>query len=132
MSKRHRETHTGDLFSHALERDPGAIDPASTPLAERMRPRLLDDLIGQEKVLGKGTPLRLAIERDRVPSLLLWGPPGCGKTTFARLLASCTRARFVPFHAVLGGVQEIRAIVDGAREARAHHRTRTMLFVDEI
>jgi len=121
-----------DLFTRALERDPAAIDPASTPLAERMRPRTLDELVGQEKVVGAGRPLRRAIEADKVPSLILWGPPGSGKTTIARLVAHATKARFVPFSAVLGGIPEVRKILDEAREARAYRHARTILFVDEI
>jgi putative ATPase len=121
-----------DLFTRALERDPAKADPASTPLAERMRPRTLDELVGQAPLVGHGRPLRRAIEADRVPSLILWGPPGAGKTTIARLVAQATAARFVPFSAVLGGVPELRQILAEAREARAYRRTRTILFVDEI
>jgi len=121
-----------DLFTRALEADPAKADPASTPLAERMRPRTLDELVGQEKLVGEGRPLRRAIESDKVPSFILWGPPGAGKTTIARLIAHATQARFVPFSAVLGGVPELRKILDEAREARAYRRQRTILFVDEI
>jgi putative ATPase len=121
-----------DLFTRALERDPGKADPGSTPLAERMRPRTLDELVGQAKIVGPGAPLRRAIERDHLPSLIFWGPPGAGKTTLARLIAQATQARFVPFSAVLGGVPEIKVILGEAREARAYRRARTILFVDEI
>ena len=121
-----------DLFTRALAQDPGRVDPATTPLAERMRPRSLDELVGQEKLIGKDRPLRRAIESDKVPSLILWGPPGAGKTTIARLVAHATKARFVPFSAVLGGLPEIRQILGEAREARAYQRGRTILFVDEI
>jgi putative ATPase len=129
---RTRNAGEGDLFTRALERDPGKADPVATPLAERMRPRTLDELVGQAKVVGPKAPIRRAIERDHVPSLIFWGPPGAGKTTLARLVAQATEARFVPFSAVLGGVPEIKQILGEAREARAYRRARTILFVDEI
>ena len=106
--------------------------PAAAPLAERMRPRTLDDLVGQEALLGPGRPLRQAIEHDRLQSIILWGPPGTGKTTLARLIARVTRARFVSFSAVLSGIKEIRAVMAEAEETRKHRGSRTTLFIDEI
>ena len=104
-----------------------------TPLAERMRPRTLDEVLGQDHLLGSGRPLRGLIEGDRLVSMVLWGPPGSGKTTLARLLAQHTQAVFEPLSAVLGGVKVVREIVERARRRQGEDKAaRTLLFVDEI
>jgi putative ATPase len=101
------------------------------PLAERMRPRTLEDFIGQDHILGPGKPLRRQIERDELSSIILWGPPGVGKTTLAHLIAHVTRCEFIPFSAVLSGIKEIKAVMADAERLRRLER-RTILFVDEI
>ncbi len=108
-----------------------APTPAGTPLAERMRPQSLEDFVGQEQILGPGKPLRLQIENDQLFSIILWGPPGSGKTTLARIVARMTRSEFVPFSAVLSGIKEIKAVMADAEKLRQYGR-RTLLFVDEI
>lgn len=101
------------------------------PLADRMRPRTLDEFVGQEHILGPGKPLRLQIERDDPGSLIFWGPPGSGKTTLAQIIAHMTKAEFIEFSAVLSGIKEIKQVMADAEKARAYG-TRTILFVDEI
>ena len=118
---------TEDLFSRAV-----AKDRSLTPLADRMRPESLAEFVGQTHLLGEGRFLERAIKADRVPSLVLWGPPGTGKTTLARVIANHTGARFVPFSAVSGSVKEVREIIAEAAEQRRAYRKRTILFIDEI
>jgi putative ATPase len=108
------------------------VSAAGAPLAERMRPRSLDQIVGQEDLLAPGRPLREAIDRDHLQSIILWGPPGTGKTTLARIIADATSARFVSFSAVLSGIKDIRDVMADADRLRRSTGRRTILFVDEI
>ncbi len=114
---------------------PSPVEPetpsALQPLAERMRPRTLDEFIGQEKLLGPGKPLRRQIESDNIGSMLFWGPPGCGKTTLARLIARLTKSDFISFSAVLSGIREIKEVM-AASERKSKSGNRTIVFVDEV
>ena len=119
---------SGHLFESAAP-DRRAVE---APLAERMRPRTFEELVGQQELLAPGRPLRAAIERDALQSIILWGPPGTGKTTIARLIATVTRAHFIAFSAVLSGIKDIKAVMAEAQAARRELARRTILFVDEI
>jgi putative ATPase len=118
-----------DLFDHAMQERM----KQEAPLAARMRPRTLDEYIGQEHIVGEGKLLRRAIEADRLfSSIILWGPPGTGKTTLAQVIANTTRSHFVTISAILAGKSDLRAIIEEAIERRRLHNTRTILFVDEV
>ena len=104
---------------------------AGRPLADRMRPQTLDEFMGQEDLLGPGKPLRIQIERDDLSSMLFWGPPGCGKTTLARIIARRTKSEYIPFSAVLAGIKEIKEVMAKAEGVR-HYGRRTIVFVDEM
>jgi putative ATPase len=122
-----RDRSTGDLFSAAAE-----ADTSGNPLADRMRPRTLDEVVGQEAILGQGRALRRLADRGEIPSMILWGPPGSGKTTLARVLATMLSASFESVSAVMSGVRELREVVARAAGRRDYQRRRTVLFIDEI
>src|SRR3989475_6893805 len=120
---------TGSLF------DEPTFDPPNrpeAPLAERLRPKSLGEVVGLDDLLGEGRFLRTAIETDRIPSMIFWGPPGSGKTTLARIIARTTQARFVPFSATSTSIKDIKTLMEEARKARAARGSKTIVFIDEI
>ncbi len=117
-----------DLFEEMANR----VMESDRPLADRMRPRDLSEFIGQVEAIGPDTPLYKAISQDKLFSMILWGPPGCGKTTLAKIIARKTKSRFIQISAVLSGVKDIRNVIDEAKKERIYRQRRTILFVDEI
>ncbi len=115
-----------DLFDQNL------INKKFAPLAEKLRPGTLDDYVGQEHIIGQDQPLRKLIESGNISSIILWGPPGCGKTTLARLIANYTKSHFVEFSAVTSGVADVKKVIAEARDRLKFHNQRTILFIDEI
>jgi len=109
-----------------------ATNTPEAPLAERLRPKTLDEVVGQSHLLGAGKPLRLAFQSGKLPSMILWGPPGVGKTTLARLIANTADAEFIPISAVLSGIKDIREAVERAELTLQQHGRKTILFVDEV
>jgi putative ATPase len=136
MARAPKDDATGSLFGDAPATRDGlrSLDepPADAPLAERVRPRSLDEILGQDEVLGPGRPLRRAIELDQLRSLILWGPPGSGKTTLALVIRRLTQAHFEAMSAVLSGVKEVREVLRAAEERRRREGRRTIVFIDEI
>jgi putative ATPase len=129
-SRRPRETPRETLFSAAARRDPSRAP--RVPLAERLRPRSVAEFVGQAHLFGPDRLLGEAVASDRIPSMILWGPPGVGKTSVGHIIAEQTQAKYVPFSAVLGNLQDLRAVVAEAKERLAYESKRTVVFVDEI
>ena len=123
---------TGSLFTDTPFPPDDPTPAPDAPLAERLRPRELDQVVGLGDLLGKGKFLRNAIETDRIPSMIFWGPPGSGKTTLARIIARTTRARFVTFSATSTGIKDIKTLMEEARKSRRTRASKTIVFIDEI
>jgi putative ATPase len=123
---------TGSLFGDDPFPAPAASSDPGAPLPERLRPSSLADVVGLEELLGEGKFLRNAIEADRIPSMIFWGPPGSGKTTLARIIAATTKSRFVTFSATSSSIKDIRSLMEEARKSRQARRTKTIVFIDEI
>jgi len=118
-----------DLFDHAMQERMSR----EAPLAARMRPRNLEEFLGQEDIIGEGKLLRRAIQADRLfSSIILWGPPGTGKTTLAQLIANYSQSQFESMSAVMAGKEELKSVIEGAKERRRLYNKRTILFVDEV
>lgn len=119
---------TNDLFSQSAEK----FQKDNAPLAERLRPHKVEEIIGQDHLLGEDGALKKWISQDKIPSIILWGPPGSGKTTLARAIARSTHSHFMSLSAVLSGVKELRATVEAAKEQLQYHQRPSILFIDEI
>ena len=122
---------SGDLFGND-DFAPATKTAADSPLAERLRPASVEDIVGLEDLLAEGRFLRNAIETDRIPSMIFWGPPGSGKTTLARIIAKTTQARFVTFSATSSSIKDIKTLMEEARKGRAARGSKTIVFIDEI